>query len=210
MKLRESQKKIVLFGAGGHAKVVIDAAIRTNRQIHRLFDSDATKEGNLLLGFNVEAYRTPSDISDDVEFIVTIGNNVFRRQWFLQLSKHAPASILIHPSAVISHFCNIEAGTIILGRAIVNSDAHIGSNVIVNTGALIEHDCNIGNHSHVASGATLCGGVSVGECTLIGAGSTVTSGVKIGNNVVIGAGSVVINDAPDGATISGNPARNHQ
>ena len=204
------QKNIVLFGAGGHAKVVIEAAIKAQRKIAYIFDSNATKEGCLLLNLSIKAYRTLSDISDNTEFIITIGNENFRKQWYQVLSKHISAARLIHPTAAVTDFCSIGLGTVVLAHASINPDARIGCNVIINTGAIVEHDCTVGDHSQIAPNATLCGGVSIGECTLIGAGATVIPGIKIGNNVIVGAGSVVIKDVPDNIIVAGNPAKNIQ
>lgn len=207
MKNNQSHKNIVLFGAGGHAKVIIEAAAKAQRQIIYLLDGDATKKNSMLLGFEIKIYQNDIDIPVDSEFIVTIGNDVFRKQWYQKLSKRAVAGTLIHPSAAVTSFCHIGAGTVVLGNANINPGANIGCNVIINTGAIVEHDCNIGDHSHIAPNATLCGGVSIGECTLIGAGATVIPGIKIGNNVIVGAGSVVIKDVPDNAKVAGNPAK---
>lgn len=201
------QKNIVLFGAGGHAKVVIEAAIKAQRQVVHLLDSDASRKDSLLLGFTIKTYRAPSDISNEAEFIVTIGKEIFRKQWYQLLSRYAAASILIHPTAAVTSFCDIGVGTVVLGHANINPGARIGCNVIINTGATVEHDCSIGDHSQIAPNATLCGDVSIGECTLIGAGATVIPGIKIGNNVIVGAGSVVIRDIPDNSVVAGNPAR---
>lgn len=202
------QKNIVLFGAGGHAKVVIEAAIKAQIKIAYILDGNTSKEGNLLLDLPIKAYRTISDISDNFEFIVTIGNEYFRKQWYQELSKHATPTYLIHPTAAVTDFCKIGLGTVVLAHASINPDARIGCNVIINTGAIVEHDCTIGDHSQIAPNATLCGGVSIGECTLIGASATILPGIKIGNNVIVGAGSVVIKNVPDHSIVAGNPAKN--
>lgn len=202
------QKNIVLFGAGGHAKVIIEAVIKAKRNVAYIFDSNTAKENSLLLNLMIKAYRTISDIPDNHEFIVTIGNEKFRKHWYQELSQYFLAARLIHPTAAVTDFCDIGLGTVILGQASVNPDARIGCNVIINTGAIVEHDCIIGDHSQVAPNATLCGDVSVGECTLIGAGATILPGINIGNNVIVGAGAVVVKNISDNAIVAGNPAKN--
>lgn len=204
--LKNLNKKIILFGAGEHAKVIIEAAIKSRREISCLFDSDIRKENQRLLDIAISHYSASMDISA-FDFIVTIGNDKIRKQWYEQLSRKTSAGIIIHPSAAVTDFCHIGAGAVVLGNANINPDTTIGENVIINTGAIIEHDCYIGNHSHIAPNATLCGGIAVGECTLIGANATVLPGRKIGNNVIVGAGAVVTEDIPDNVIVVGNPAK---
>ena len=78
---------------------------------------------------------------------------------------------------------------------------------IVNTNASVDHDCRIGEFVHVAPGVAICGGVRVGAGTLVGVGARVLPNVTIGARAVIGAGAVVVHDVPDGAMVTGVPAR---
>ena len=48
---------------------------------------------------------------------------------------------------------------------------------------------------------------TIGDNVFIGAGARVLGGICIGDDVKIGANAVVLNDAPDGATLVGIPAR---
>lgn len=204
--LEKSKKKLILFGAGGHAKVLIDAAIKSCREVAYLLDSNAGKENQRLLNFEIKRYFENMDISA-FEFVVAIGNDKVRQQWYDKLSRHLPPGIIIHPSAAVTNFCDIGSGTVVLGNVNINPDTYIGKNVIINTGAIVEHDCYIGHHCHIAPHATMCGGVIIGECTLIGASATVLPGKKIGNNVIVGAGSVVTKNIPDNVIVTGNPAK---
>lgn len=202
--LENLNKKIILFGAGGHSKVIIEAAMKSNRSIAFLLDNN--HKNNTLFNFDVKIYAPNEDISA-FDFIVTIGNDKIRKYWYEQLSQQTSAGIIVHPFAAVTDFCDIGVGTVVLGNASINPDTHIGENVIINSGAIVEHDCYVGSHSHIAPGATLCGGVSIGECTLIGANATILPGRKIGNNVVVGAGAVITRDMPDNVIVAGNPAK---
>lgn len=48
----------------------------------------------------------------------------------------------------------------------------------------------------------------INENVMITTGSIILFGIKIGKGAIIGAGSVVTKDVPEGAFVSGNPARN--
>ncbi len=205
--------KIFVFGAGGHAKVVIDAIEKQN-QATLVFLGDDSKQ---LWGrdfFNYPVIGGREEVLNRVKALevsagaIAIGNNQIRKDIASWL-KHNKVKLItvIHPFAQISRGASLGAGTVVFAGAIVNADSVIGENAIINTGATIDHDCVIGDFVHVSPGTNLCGGVQVGDGSFIGAGSVVIPGVKIGKNVVIGAGSTVINDIEDDMRVVGSPAR---
>lgn len=190
-----------LYGASGHAKVIIEILEACNIKVEGIFDDNpGVKE---LLGYAVDLYE--SSQVDVEEIIISIGDNQTRKKIRNNLLLNYGNAF--HPSAVISKRAKIGSGTVIMGNAIINSDCFIGDHVIVNTSSSIDHDCSIDNYVHISPNATLCGGVSVGEGTHIGAASVIIPGVKVGKWCAVGAGSVIIRDIPDGCTVVGNPGR---
>jgi sugar O-acyltransferase (sialic acid O-acetyltransferase NeuD family) len=190
-----------LYGASGHAKVIIDILRDMGIPVLGAFDKNpALKEigGIPVLGPEVE-----QELGKPV--IISIGDNAIRRRVAESL-KHAFGKA-IHPSAIISPSATIAEGTVVMQGAIIQASANIGKHAIVNTGASIDHDCQIGDYAHISPGAVLSGNVQVGEGTHIGAGAVVIPNLKIGKWCKIGAGTVVIRDIPDGVTAVGNPAR---
>lgn len=181
-----------LYGASGHAKVIIDILRANNVCVEALFDDN--EKVNSLKGYPV---LRSSEVRGPL--IVSIGNNTIRRKIAENLMVDFGKAC--HPSAIISGEAVIGDGTVVMQGAIVQSDARIGRHCIVNTGAAVDHDCMVGDYAHVAPHATLCGGVTVGEGTWIGAGATVVSGVKIGKWCVIGAGAVITEDISDNALV---------
>jgi len=204
-------EKLVIFGAGGHAKVVIDAVMRQGRfDVAFLADSDAARVGSVILGYPVrEEAEGFAALAAGVKYgIIAIGDNATRRRIAEMVRRNGlTLAKVIHPSAVVACATSIGDGTLVMPGSIINAEAHIGANVIVNTGAVIEHDCVIGDDAHIAPNVTLCGGVSVGAGSLIGAGATVLVGRRIGTGAVVGAGSTVIEDVPDGTCAVGSPCR---
>lgn len=187
-----------LYGASGHAKVIIDILSANQVQIDGLFDdNDAIRD---LLGYPVSR---PSNVKGPL--IVSIGNNHVRKRIVEQLD--VSWGMAIHPSAVISEQAEIGEGTVVMQSAVIQSCTCIGRHTIINTGASVDHECLIGDYVHVSPHSTLCGNVQVGEGAWIGAGSVVIPGVKIGSWSVIGAGAVVVTDVPDGTTVVGVPAK---
>lgn len=195
---------LYLYGAGGHAKVVIDILETLNIEIGGIIDdNEQLKE---VLGYPVYRREWLDNATSDDRLLITIGYNQIRKK-IVESSKLKFLQPVIHPSTIISKYAQIGVGSVIIHGSILQAEAMIGRHCIVNTGATVGHECIIGDYVHIASNATLCGNVTVGECTWIGAGSVVKPGIKIGANSMIGVGSVVVKDIPDNVIVVGNPAR---
>lgn len=192
---------MLLYGASGHAKVIIDCLEASKILIDGIFDDDISK--NRILDYNVLG-KYDNLLLKDIEIIIAIGNNQIRKRLSEKI-KHKFGKT-IHPSATIQRNVLISEGSVIFHHAILQSSTKIGSHVIINTKASIDHDCIINNFVHIAPNATLCGGITIGEGALIGAGAVIIPNLKIGKWATIGAGAVVINDVPDNAVVLGNPA----
>jgi sugar O-acyltransferase (sialic acid O-acetyltransferase NeuD family) len=206
---------VVGFGAGGHAKVVIEIIrLLEEYEIVGLLEADKELWGTKVLGVEVLGDDSLMNelkgrgVSHAFIGVGTVGDAHPRRRLLERVSgfgfEIVPA---IHPGAVVSSSATIGAGPTIMAGAVLNANAVIGNNVIVNTGAIVEHDCVIGDHSHIATGARLAGGVHVGSCSHIGLGAMIRQDIHIGAGVIVGAGAVVVRDVPDGKTVMGVPAR---
>lgn len=187
-----------LYGASGHAKVIIDILRANDIPIEGLFDDNASL--GQLLGYPV--FR-PSKVKGPL--IISIGNNQIRRKIARQLD--VVWGMAIHPTAVISEKAEICEGTVVMQGTVIQSCARIGRHCIINTGASVDHECLIGDFVHISPHSTLCGNVQVEEGAWIGAGAVVIPGVKIGKWSVIGAGAVVVTDVPDRVIAVGVPAK---
>jgi len=203
---------LILWGAGGHGKVVLDVARAMGifENVSFVCDSDEDTSPDFC-GCGVTAARRYLESRPNPEsprFVVSIGKNTVRAERFqLALDAGLLPATLIHPSAVISASAHLGEGTVAMARAVVNAEARVGRNVIVNTAAVIEHDCQIGDHVHLSPGVLLGGGVTVGSFVHIGIGAVVLPGVEVGEGAVVGAGAVVVKPVAPGATVVGVPAR---
>lgn len=185
-----------LYGASGHAKVIIDILLSRGMEVKGLIDdNEAITE---LLGYPVF-----HDASGLDPIIISIGDNKIREKVFQKLDGHAFGTA-IHSSAIVSPNSSVGEGTVVMQGAIIQSSSLIGKQCIVNTGASVDHDCLLGDFVHISPQAILCGNVTIGDGTWIGAGTTIIPGVKIGKGCVVGAGSVVTRDIPDYTLASGN------
>jgi sugar O-acyltransferase (sialic acid O-acetyltransferase NeuD family) len=187
-----------IFGASGHAKVVIECLEAANIQIDTIFDDDENKK--TILDYQIHGKYNPNQNQDKL-LIVAIGNNKIRQK-VTKLISHSFGKI-IHPSAIVSKRSCIDEGSIVFHNAVIQSSCIIGKHVIINTNASVDHDCIIHDFVHIAPNATICGGVLVGKGTLIGAGAVVLPSIIIGKNCIIGAGSLVRKDVADNTKILG-------
>lgn len=207
--MKINKEKIFVFGAGGHAKVLIDVVERQGLfEIAFIVDDDATMKDAIFYNYRVIGGRTELLSGSVAKGIVAIGCNTTRCSIAAWLKKHGYELVTaVHPSAQLARGASVGAGSVIMAGAVINSDVTIGENVIINTRASIDHDCSIGNGAHIAPGAILCGSVTVADGTFICAGAIVLPNTAIGRHVIVGAGSTVVCDLPDKVTVVGTPAR---
>ena len=189
-----------LYGAGGHAKVIIDILKSQGKVISGLIDDNELITE--FFGFNV-LHKYNYNL---LPLIITIGNNKSRKEISEKLT-NTNFEKAVHSSAIISDDAKIEEGSVVMHGSIIQTGSVIGKHCIINTGASVDHDCIIGDFSHIAPHATLCGNVTIGEGCWIGAGATIISGVTIGKWSVVGAGSVVLRNLPDNIMAVGVPCK---
>ena len=200
---------LLVIGAGGHARVVIDVARAAGYDPVAALDPASV--GAVCNGVEVIG---GDDLADSMfgkglrQAVVAIGDNALRSTIGKRLRDIGfTLPVIVHPSAILSLSARIGDGTVIMPLAVVNAAATIGTMVIVNSSAVIEHDCKIGDGAHIAPGCRLGGTVSVGIETLIGIGSVVRPEAKIGDHAVVGAGSTVIGNIEGDSVATGSPCK---
>ncbi|HEX8528139.1 acetyltransferase [Allosphingosinicella sp.] len=202
--------RLILFGSGGHAKVVLEAlqAERPGVEV-AILDDDPAAASRSLLGHPVRGDRSWLEREwPRVRVIPAIGSNSARAELVERLRESGrELETVVHPAATVSPSALLGPGCFVAAGAVVNAEAVLEAGVIVNTGASVDHDCRIGLAAHIAPGARLCGQVKVGARSLVGTCSAVIPKIRIGSDAVIGAGSAVIADVPDGGRVAGSPAR---
>lgn len=199
-------KKIKIYGAGGHAKVILDLAECLGYTITKVFDEIPEHVPSTMGSDKADLFSDREHFfADDDPMVIAIGNNQVRASLAKRIK--SPFATLIHPNATVSQESNIGEGTIVNAGGIVQAGAAVGNHVIINTGALVDHDNIIGDFVHISPNVSLTGNVEIGEGTHIGAGASIIPMVKVGKWCTIGAGAVIIRDVPDYAVVVGNPGR---
>ena len=193
-------KNFIIWGSGGHAKVLADIIGLSGDHILALFDNRDVQSAvaGVPIYIGESGFRRWAEehnsLVHSISGAVAIGGDrgqdrISIQKLFLEYSLNIP--VLFHPSAVISPSAYIAMGSQILANANVAADAHLGEGCIVNHHASVDHECRVGKGVHIAPAATLCGCVVIGDNAFIGAGSTILPRLEIGKNSTIGAGAVV-------------------
>ena len=188
---------IVLIGAGGHCRSVIDV-IEQNGQ----YKIAGIVDNSLSCGTNVLGYSILGNDEDLPKIaltfkyaLISVGQiksaSLRIRLFNLALKAGFELPSIISPLAYVSKHASIGKGVVVMHNALINSNAIIGDNCIVNSKALVEHDCEISNHCHISTNAIINGGVQIGSESFIGSGVITKQSITINKNSFIKAGSIV-------------------
>ena len=193
---------MILYGVGGHAKVIIDILNALEKEVFGIFDERSDLVS--LNGYDVLGeYDTM--FYENEKLVIAIEDNRARKRMLPKI-KHSYGTI-IHSSALVSEYAKIGEGTVVVHGAIIQSGSKVGKHCILNTSCVVDHDVQIGAFTHISPNVTLCDNVIIGEGTHIGAGATIIPGVNIGKWCVIGAGAVINQNLPDYSLVVGVPGK---
>lgn len=192
-----SKPKLILIGAGGHARACIDVIEQHGAYEIAGLVIRPNEILNQDLGYNVISTDNDLEVLSKAHqyAFITIGQiqtpDHRIRLYHLATEVGFQLPVIIAPSAYVSRHATIGAGTIVMHGAIVNAGARVGCNCIINTRALVEHDVTLADHCHISTGAILNGKVRVGCGSFLGSGSVVKEGITIGQRSVVGMGLTV-------------------
>ncbi len=208
------QKKIVVVGASGHAKVIIDILEREGKYIIIGLIDSYKEKGKKTFGYAILGTEKiiPQLIKDENLFgaVLAIGDNNIRKELFYKIEKIQPNFNYvnaIHPKAVIGTKVKIGKGVVIMPGVIVNTQSKIDDFCILNTKSTLDHECKMKKFSSLGPGTNVGGNVKIGECTAISLGAKVIENIIIGAHTVVGAGSLVIRDIDNNKVAFGVPAK---
>ncbi|OOR98183.1 shikimate dehydrogenase [Haemophilus paracuniculus] len=202
------KKKLVLIGAGGYAKSVLDSVDEEQYEFCGFIDSFKPL-GSEHLGYPILACTVQEFAErDQYCFFISIGNNAYRTEKFLALQQLGCEVVnVIDKTALVSRHSRLGTGVFVGKMAIINSGVTVGDNVIINTKALIEHGCHIGSHCNISTNTTLNGDVIVEDYAFVGSSSVVNGQLRVGENAMVGSGAVVIRNVEPRTVVAGVPAK---
>jgi sugar O-acyltransferase (sialic acid O-acetyltransferase NeuD family) len=207
-----SGQRVVVFGAGGHGKVVADIVLAAGRcEVVGFLDDRPGLRGSAVLGLPVlgdAAWLEQEAARGPIAVALGVGANLARRAVAERCERRGAALLVaVHPRATVASSARLAPGAVVMAGAVVNPDAAIGRGAIVNSSAVVEHDVVVGDWAHLSPGAATGGAARIGALAFLGLGAVVLPGVSVGDRAVVGAGAIVLRDVPEGVTVVGVPAR---
>lgn len=207
--------RLVIFGAGGHARELADVADAmrddgADLQLLGLLDDDAALHGLTIRDLPVLGGLDwlQHNAADDLQIVIGIGSPVAKQRVAQRLAPVQPRyATLVHPHAVLTRFVDLAPGVVITAGCVLTNTITLGEHVHVNRCATVSHDCLVGPFTHLSPGVVLSGNVRIGTGCDIGTNACVLPGKSVGDGSIVGAGAVVRHDVPARSTAVGVPAR---
>ncbi len=208
-------KKLVIFGSGCHAKVVLSEALKLKKFKLLGFVDDYEKKGKLVLKIKNKKYYNIGKIKNlkskkNIYGIIGVGSSALRKKIYIEIItqlKKFKFEKIISKNTIIDQSVKLGEGTVVISNSIINRGTTVGNHCLINTSSSIDHDNIIDNFASISPGVTTGGRVKIGEKTFIGIGSTIKNSIKIGKNVLVGGASFVNKNLKDNSLVYGVPAK---
>lgn len=206
--------KMLIIGAGGFAKEVLEILKQRNEVDQVVFFDDIARSENIIY----DEFKVLGSINEAKEYFIEtsdkrcyigIGKPVLRSKVFEKFKAiGGDFESLISPFSYVGHYDTIIGkGCSIMTGAIITNSVTIGNGCLINLNVTIGHDSTIGKFTEISPGANISGKCIIGDFVSIGTNATVLPNIKVGNNVTIGANSVITRDVPDNCLVMGVPGK---
>lgn len=206
-------KRLVIVGAGGHGRELLDVVEAMNAQEPMYefvgFLDDGPVDGPVLARRGVAVVGPVADLATaEAEYLVAVGSpHVRRRVDELATALGVPAAVAVHPMASVGSDVVLGPGSVLTAGARLTTNVVLGRHVHLNVNATVSHDCRLGDYVTLNPGSRACGNVTLGDGVTLGAGATVIHACVVGAWTIVGAGAVVVGHLPGDVTAVGVPAR---
>lgn len=182
-------EKILLVGAGGFGRVVLEHA---SQEYDCAFVDDADTyevNGTPVVGRIADIEKLYGEYR---KLIVTIGNNKLREKIYRDAEEigYEFPNIIVS-LAYISPYAKIGRGCVILNNVVIQNNAKVGNGVILNPGVEIHHDSVIGDNVLIYTNTVVRSLARVGNRVYLGSTLTISNKVIIPDDSKIEDGVTV-------------------
>ena len=210
-KKLEHDTPVLIIGAGGHGRVILDTLMSGGRKVVGFLDDNVALHGTEVNGVPVlGASANAAEIAHSLAAAVIIGigeDSIRAKMMNLLLESNIALACAIHSSAVIAKDVVVPPGVVVMAGAVINTGVQLGLGSVVNTKASLDHDVILGEGAHVMPGAVGTGGVAIGRYAVLGSGAVILPYRHVGDNAYVAAGAVVVENVPVDAIVMGVPAK---
>ncbi len=203
--MNSKEKPVIVLGAGGHAKVIIDILSQRKIKILGVATLNNSKiENHEFKNFTDEEVIANFD-SEEINLVNGLGSLPNDNKRYELSKKYLDSGFkfisITHTSSIISKNTKILDGAQIMAGAIIGPGTNIGEGTIVNSQSSIDHDCEIKNYSHICPGVVCSGNVRVGSFVHISTGVSIINNINIGDNSIIYPGVTLVKDVPKNSIV---------
>ena len=184
-----SKIRLLIVGAGGHGRSVVEAAELSGRfEVVGLLD-DSLPAGDRVMGVTVlgPVVSMADYLAGADKAILAMGSNTVREKLMQQLAAAGfKWATVVHPRAIVSPSAVLGAGSAVMAGAIVGTEARLGVSSIVNCGAVVDHHATVEDFGHLGVNASIAGG------SVLGRGAWMQAGAALGHGVRLATGEVLL------------------
>ncbi len=203
---------MLIVGAGGYAKEVLEVVLELNFEKICFFEEEKYKKeshifGKYLILNNDEDVKTLFLI--DNRFVLGVGDPILRNKFltkFMTLGGE-PYNLISKSSSIGNFKVTFGKGICIMQNVIITTSVRIGDGVLININSTVGHDCVIGDFVIINPGVNISGNCRIDDHCVIGTNATLIPHISIGKRSIIGAGSVIIRNVESDLLIVGNPGK---
>lgn len=199
------KEKLLIIGAGGHAKSCVDVIEAENKfEIMGFVDKEAGQTSVLsypVVGCDDDLKSLFQQCKFAFLGVGQIKSVNLRIKLYERLKSIGFAlPTIISPLAYVSKsaFIDTEA-TIIMHHALINANARVGKACIINTKALIEHDAIVEDFCHISTAACINGECVVGEKSFVASNTALKHTQIIAPNSLVYHNTTLIKSAVNSA-----------
>ncbi len=194
---------MIIAGAGGHAKEVLDILVSTSPGITMSFLDENKSERFFCQNYSIiqNEEEILAALQEDPRFVLGTGKPETRKAFYDKLTRLGGEHFSLRGMGLVLSSSSDCLEADIFSLCFVGPNTHIGKGCLVNTGAQIHHEVEIGDFTEISPAAVILGKAKIGSFCIIGSNATILPKVNIGSRAIIGAGAVVTIYIPDVYTV---------